>query len=294
MAFQEKMSTYTPKLLLVSAAILLFLAQSSYWVNHTIFNQKNFTKITTETLLTESSRDAIASAAVNKIFEDRPILQNTISEQVTAITSGLLGSDLSKQAIERLTSKVYAYATTENRQDIAFDLVAIKEPLSKVVTLVRGESEEQPILERIPDEIVLVESDSFPNVSNTVRTMLWLGPLFWLGTIGLFGIYIYRGRNTLSRQIYTVGFTIIAVALIGLIVSPFVPPPITSIVSTIEVRPVVESLTINFLEPFRVQMLYMLGVTAFVLLIYSQRYNMLHLLKVVEQKLNATSSKQTK
>jgi hypothetical protein len=283
---------YGSPVLLVVAGVTLFLAQSAYWVNHTVFNKQNFSSITTDALLSESSRDAIATTVVNKSLENRPVVKRVIGERATSLISGLLGSDLSTQAVAAITSKTYAYTTSSGRQDIQIDLTAVKDPLENIINLAQNRGIDVPQTQyEIPDQIVLVQSDAFPDLSGTVKTMLWLGPLFWLSTLILFAAYIYIGRKDYARRMYLAGLTIVIVGVFGLLMSPFVPPPIAAAVPNIDLRPVAENLATGFLAPFRTQMYYMLGSTLVVLLIFNQRFNILAVVNSLAAKVSARPSK---
>lgn len=289
---KRKWSTFGTGVLLFFAALTLFFAQSSYWVNHTVFNQENFTRITTTALLSESSRDAVATSVVNASLNDKPIIKRIAGERAQSLISGLLGTDLSTQAVTALTNKTYAYTTSSNRQDIAIDLTAIKTPITTIVDLAESKGVDVPQTRiQLPDQIVLLESDAFPDLSGGVKAMLWLGPLFWLSTIILFGLYIYLGRKNYAKRVYTAGLAVIVVAVLGLLANPFVPPPIAAAVPNIDLRPVAENLAAGFLAPFQTQMYYMLGATLVVLAAFNQRFNILAVFRSVGTRVNKPPSK---
>lgn len=289
---KRNLRTYGSWAAVILAAITLFLAQSSYWINHTVFNQQTFTEITTKSLLTDESRDAIASTIVDEALADRPVLQKTIGSRAESFVSGLLGSDLSSQLVNGLTKKVYAYTTASDRQDIAVDLGGIKTPLSNVIDFAEDQGREVKVdPSRIPDRIVIIESNNFPNLSGLVKTMIWLGPLFWLSTIALFAGFIYVGRENYVKRVYIVGFTIAGVAVLGLFIAPFIPSSLAAAVPQINIRPVAETLASNFLAPFKAQMLCMLVSSLGVLLIFNQRFNLMRLLRSSENTLKAKVKK---
>lgn len=285
---KRKLSKFGSVALLFFAAVTLFLAQSAYWVNHTVFDQNNFTRITTTALLSESSRDAIATTVVNKSLDNRPVIKRVVGERATSLISGLLGSDLSNQAVTALTSKTYAYTTSSNRQDIKIDLTAIKAPVTSIISLAQSKGVDVPTTQyQIPDEIVLLQKDAFPDLSGVVKLMLWLGPLFWLSTIILFGLYIYIGRAVYARRVYMVGGVMVLVSILGLLAGPFIPPPIAAAVPNIDLRPVAQNLAAGFLAPFTSQMYYMLGGTLVVLLAFNQRFNMLAIINSLGTKMSS-------
>lgn len=270
--------------LLIFAGVFLFLAQSAYWVNNTIFDKENFTEIATNTLLMESSRNAIATTVVNRALEDRPVLQRTIGKRAVSFTSGLLGSDISRQAIEVVTDKAYAYITAPNRQDIAIDLSPVKDVLGQLVNVARNPNNADRLEDanaQIPDQIVLVESDNFPSLAKSVQVMLWLGPLLWLATLVSFVLYVYLDRREYAKRIYLAGLVIVLVGILGMLTSPFVPPPVAAALPNIDIRPVAQNMAHAFLQPFKQQMMYMIGVTLAVLLIFNQRFNIYNLIRSV-------------
>lgn len=293
-ASKNKWYRYGSPVLLISAALFLFLAQSAYWVNHTVFDQANFTRITTTELLSESSRDAIATAVVNKSLDDKPVLKRIAGERAESLVSGLLGTDLSTQAVKAVTSKTYAYATSSDRQDIAIDLTAIKTPLNTIIELAESRGIDVPQTQnKLPDQIVLLQSDAFPDLSGAVKTMLWLGPLFWLSAFILFGLYIYIGRAVYARRVYLAGLAVIIVGILGLLANPFIPPPIAAAIPNIDLRPVAQNLAAGFLAPFNMQMYWMLGITLTVLLVFNQRFNIVALINSLAAKLGKQPPKKT-
>lgn len=282
--------------LLILAGVFLFLAQSAYWVNNTIFNKENFTEITTSTLLMESSRNAIATTVVNRALEDRPVLQRTIGKRAVSFTSGLLGSDISRQAVEAVTDKTYAYITAPNRQDIAIDLSPVKDVLGQLVNVARNPNNAERLDDanaQIPDQIVLVESDNFPSLAKSVQVMLWLGPLLWLATVLSFVLYIYIGRREYAKRIYFAGSVIVLVGVFGMLTSPFVPPPVAAALPNIDIRPVAQNMAYAFLQPFKQQMIYMIGVTLGVLLIFNQRFNIYNLIRKIFERPSKSRAEKT-
>jgi hypothetical protein len=294
MTAKQLISRFLPIALLILAAVMLFLAQSAFWINQTIFDKNTFTNLATTSVLSESSRDSIAGAVVDKALQDRPVAKRVAGQRIEALVSGLLGSDLATQAVSTLTNRTYAYTTSSDRQDIKIDLTGIKDPLEQVVELAQANGRGEnlaAIHAKLPDEIVLVRNDAFPDLSGIVKLMLWLGPLFWLSTIALFGTYIYIGRRDYAKKVYFVGLTIAIVSVLGLFISPFIPPAIAAAVPNIDLRPVAQSLVTNFLAPFRAQMYHMLAYVIIALLIFNQRFNILAAVQSISRKLSGNFGK---
>lgn len=284
-------------LLLVVAATTLFLAESSYWINHTIFNKDNFSQIVTEELTTPKSRDAIATAVVDRALEDRPLAQRALGDRAVALVAGLLDSNASRQAIDTVTTKTYAYLTSPDREDIAIDLSSVKAFLASLLALAESQGGGERIAaidSQVPEEIVLVESASVPDVSGFVQTMLWLGPLFWLATIGSVAGYLYMHRQSYARAVYVVLGVAAGVAIFGLLTAPFIPSPLAAAVPNITLRPVVIGLSESFLAPFTMQMYYLLASTAAAALVFNRRFAILHAVQSVVSKISPKPSTNAK
>jgi hypothetical protein len=252
--------------------ITFFLAQSTVWVTNTFFDEENFVGTVEEVLKTEESREAIASTIVQEAFKNNPVAEQLIGKQVTAILTGFLDSEQAAQLFDRVAHRSYAYLTSSNREDIAINLTAIKDPLTRIVTIAENRGREVKFdPSNIPDTITIVESDSLPNVSGYMQLVLFASGFLWFLTVASFGTYLYLNRQRMIHGIYVVGWSIIAVCAVAVLSGPFVPPAIASLVNLISIRGVVEDLTKALIEPFTVQLLSTAVVTSFVLLLVSLR-----------------------
>ena len=258
--------------LIALGMITFFLAQSTLWVSNNFFNENQFVGTVEEVLTTEESRQAISGTIVHTALQNNPVAEQLIGKQLTALVNGLLGSDIAGQLFDRVAHRTYAYLTSSDRQDIAINLTSIKDPLASLVTIIEKTGRDVKFdPSNIPDTITLVESDSLPDISSYIRMMLFASGLLWFVTVASFATYIYLYRNKLIRSIYVVGWSIIAISAIALLSGPFVPPAIASLVNTIDIRGVVEDLTVAFLEPFQVQLLSSIVISALVMLVISLR-----------------------
>jgi hypothetical protein len=280
---------------LTVATIFLLLAQSAYWLNHTIFDQRSFNNIVSTTLQSESSREAIAQNIINRALEDKPILRRTVGPQATQLVTGLLGTDLATQSFNTVIDRTYAYLTSENPQPIAIDLTSIKVPLSGLVSFAERLGREvtfDPSF--IPDSIELFNPKNIPDFYSYSIALLWLGPLFWLSSFIIFATYIYRGRVVYAKRVYIVGSLFIAVSGIGLLFGPIIPPTVAALVPTLELRPVVGDLISNLLQPFTRQMYVTIIVTSLILVCFNQRHQFAKLAIGVSNKISSTPKTTTK
>lgn len=276
---QESPKTISTKQKIVRIALIslggisLFFAQSTLWVNNVIFDQQTFTEITTRELQTQESRDAIAQTVVDRAFEGRPVADRLIGDRAVTFVSGLLGSDLSEKVLTRAASSGYAYVTSPDRQDLAIDLSAIKEPLAGIISFAESRGREVSFNpSNIPDTVTLVESDDIPEVYSFIRILLISNFFLWLAALSTFAGYIFISKNDRIKRIYMVGLVIVITSIFGLLSGPFVPPAVSSFVGNIQLRGLVSDLTSAYLAPFISQMYLTLLLTGIVMLIVRFRW----------------------
>ncbi len=259
--------------LIVVGSLSFFMALSATWLSNTIFSQENFVTTTKSVLLTESNRQAIAGVIVDQALENRPVANRLVGNQATSLVSGLLGSELFSNVYDKLANKTYSYLTTPNRDDVAIDLTAIKQPLSGIVSFAENRGRDVSFdPNQIPGEIVLVESDNVPNISGSIQMVLVLNALFWLITAGSFIAYLLIQKEGRIRRAYQLCFAVALVAVLCFAVGPFIPPAMASFVTLTEARPLVADLTSAFLAQFAPQLWASLLIAGFVALGLSLRH----------------------
>ena len=76
------------------AGILILIANSALWANNNIYNEEKFSEIVTESITSESSREAIADGVTSEIFKDSPVARRLVGGTSTKLISGLLDTDV--------------------------------------------------------------------------------------------------------------------------------------------------------------------------------------------------------
>lgn len=242
-------------IVLAAFGATFLLAQSAYWVNHSLFNQQHFSSTVTEVITSEPSRQALAESVVDGIFADRPVADRLLGERATSLVSSVLGTDLAENAISGVASRLYAYLTTPDRQDVAVELTSIKAPLSGIISFVENRGTNVNFdTELIPDRIVLLEATALPDLSTMVRQFLLYGLFFWLGTIALFAGYVFFKKDRWRRRAMQAVSVIAGVSVLGLFSGPFLPGIVATFLNNINLRPIAENLTRAFLAPFAAQL----------------------------------------
>ncbi len=241
--------------LLTIVGVLITIAQTAWWINHTIYDTETFSDITTTALTAESSRVAIANEIVSQSFANKPVLQATLGKSATKLIASLLETDQATNAIEKVTTKVQIILTSEKREAVTFNLVPLKKGL--VVISAIAERADKPIevdASEIPDTITLIKGNETPKLYKINQTLLFLAPISIFASIGLLGYLLYSGRKRIYKVLLQIGIMLIAIAAIGFSTGPLIRPPVLSLVNNANARIILGNLYDGFIAPFNAQM----------------------------------------
>jgi len=240
----------------IIAGFLLVVANSALWVNRTLFNADTFTSISSQALLSDSSRNAIAGEVVDAALQNRPLVKNVIGDTVSKLISGLLNTNQAEAAISKVISKIHLAITSENPQNIEFDLSGIKVTAEKIITLI-GKDETASNISSIPDTLVILDVSNMPKFYQFATLFLWIAPLALIGA----AIILIRPHIKLRRvdmKILTLqGASILGVSLLALLVGPLFRPPLLAQVSSENLRTVTENIYNAFIATFNSQTMWL-------------------------------------
>ena len=240
----------------IIAGFLLFIANSALWVNRTLFNADTFTSITSQALLSDSSRNAIAGEVVDVALQNRPLVKNVIGDTVSKLISGLLNTNQAEAAVSKVISKIHLAVTSANPQNIEFDLSGIKATAEKIITLI-GKEETTTNVSNIPDTIVILDVSNMPKFYQYATLFLWMAPLALIGA----AIILIRPHVKLRRldmKVLTLqGVSILGVSLLALLVGPLFRPPLLAQVSSENLRTVTENIYNAFITTFNSQTMWL-------------------------------------
>ncbi|MDQ5886157.1 MAG: hypothetical protein QG628_554 [Patescibacteria group bacterium] len=254
---------------LVTVGILLTIAQTGWWISHTIYDTDTFAQITTTALTKESSREAIANEIVSQSFASKPVLQATLGKSATKLIASLLATDQASTAITKVSEKAQTVLTSEKPDPITFNLVPLKKGL--VVISAIAERVDKPIevdAAEIPDSITLLNRNEIPDLYKVNQTVLFLTPLCIFLSIALLGYLLYSGREKIYKVLLQIGIMLSVVSLIGLMSGPLVRPPVLSLVGKANARIILGNLYDGFIAPFNTQMTNM-GIAGVILIVFA-------------------------
>ena len=240
----------------IIAGFLLVIANSALWVNRTLFNADTFSTIAQQSLLSESSRNAMASEIVNTALEDRPLVKNVVGDTATKLISGLLGTNQAEAGVKKVISRIHLAITSENPKNIEFDLTGIKSVIDKLITLI-GKEDTATAVNKIPDKIVILDVSNIPKLYIYGTVFLWIAPIALIGAaILLARPHVIRRR--LDGKILTFqGFAVIGTSVMALLVGPLFKPPLLAQIPSSDLRVVVENVYNAFISNFNSQTMWL-------------------------------------
>lgn len=240
----------------VIAGFLLVIANSALWVNRTLFNVDTFSTIAEQSLLSESSRNALSGEIVDIVLSDRPVVKNIVGDTATKLISGLLGSNQAEAGVKKIISRIHLVITSENPKNIEFDLTGIKSVIDKIITLI-GKDEDISRVNKIPDKIVILDVSNIPKLYLYGTIFLWVAPIALIGAaILLARPHIMRRR--LDAKILTFqGFTVIGTSVMALLVGPLFRPPLLAQIPDSDLRVVVDNVYNAFVDNFNAQTMWL-------------------------------------
>jgi hypothetical protein len=157
---------------LFASVVLIWVFLFSIWYSNNILNQEKFVATTNRVLQSEQARDAISNEVISVIKQRRPII-GTISEPLlTNLISGVLNSDFYSNVTTRLAQELQLQLTSANPRELGLDLRPTKNLLNPI--LERTDSE---LLERIPDNIVVLRRNQIPSLYQFGTILTVFGPV---------------------------------------------------------------------------------------------------------------------
>ena len=263
---QTKKSAITRRVIAgtIIACFLLVLANSAIWVNNTLFNSTVFSNLTKQAILSESSRNAIASELVDTALADKPVLQRTIGPTASKLISGFLGTSAVESSIGKLVTKVNTLITSKDPQNIEFELTSVKATASKLIALTGNEDVD---IDKVPDTLVLLDVSNLPNFYQYSIILLWLAPIS-IAFASFLLIKPHFSRRRVDMQILTFqGLALIGASIVALLIGPLFRPIVLGQVNTANSKIIVQNVYDTFIATFTSQTMYLFVIGSIVALI---------------------------
>lgn len=262
--------------LIALACVLLLVANSAVWASRVFFNTQTFTDLTSQAVLSESSREAIAREIVDTSLKERPVAKRVASATATKLVAGLLDTNLADVAVNRMVSILQTALTSAKPQPITVELGGIKATLQQLIDLTNREQTGER-LQSIPDEITLLDTATLPDFYQAGQRLLFLGPISALAVLAMLAYPHFRRRNfnDSKKLLLLQGTMILATGLFAMALGPIFRPTVLAQVTSFNLRIVVQNIYNSFIATFNSQSMWLVwvGVTAILVPVCFAIYN---------------------
>lgn len=263
-------------LLTVLACMMLLVSNSALWANRVFFNTERFTELTTQAVLSQSSREAIAREVVEVSLEGRPAVKRVVSGTATKLISGLLDTNLASSAVDKVVALLQTTLTSARPQPITIDLSGIKGTLQQLIDLTNREQAEQK-LDSVPNEITVLDTNKLPDFYKSGQALLLLGPITAILSLIMLAYPHMRRRSYeySARLLLLQGPIIVVTGLLALAIGPIFRPTVLAQVNSFNLRILVQNIYNSFINSFNSQSMWLiwLGVVVFSVPVLISIYN---------------------
>ncbi len=251
----------------ILAALLLVVANSAIWINRTIFDTQKFTTVTSQALLSQSSRSALAGEIVDTALQSQPAVKAVVAEPATNFIAGLLNTQQAQNALDVVVGKVQILFTSKRPEPITYDLSGIKATITKLLTLA-NKDEAVVKVDQVPDSITIFKNiDQIPSFYQAGVILTFIAPLAFLLAMFLLVWPHVKKKYPTNKLLTAQGLALSTAGLFALLIGPLFKPPVLAQVNDANLRVVVENVYNAFIDTFNHQTYYLLGLGIVLMLI---------------------------
>lgn len=208
------MSNRKVTILIVVAALLLFVANLTVWVWSSVIDSDGFTETAYAATTEEEVRHAIATIIVNNLMESTPIARALFGEQIISSLSGILASEPFHLTFDRIVATAHRILVSGSSEAVVIDTSTISRIVNVLILTLQSDSSEEPP-RQMPTEVVLIEAREFPTIKRVVDVIPWLALATIAATLAVGGTAIYRAADR-RRAMIAAGLGILGVAILTL------------------------------------------------------------------------------
>jgi len=158
------MSRVTGSLMIAGAISLLMICALGAWLQFQILNEDRFAQSISDAATTESSRNAIANAAVDQILRNQPVALQVVGNPIQKVIAGVIGSDLFSQAINLLSHTVWRELLVRGGAGVTLDVARAKPLLAGIFALLDSTNARTIDPSTIPDKVTIIPSGQLPDL----------------------------------------------------------------------------------------------------------------------------------
>lgn len=266
MSLMKGLSKRTSVILIVLATILIMFFCFSFWLNKYIFDPQNFKRVTTDAILQEDSREAIASEVVDAALENNPLVKEVIGEKVESLVSNLLESNVSRTLFEEAALVIQKIITSPKREEIAIDTTVIKGFLEPLAEVVSPDDPDALKVEDVPDKIVLIQEGGVPSISTFGDIVFWVAPVTLIFSILIFAYVLYASVDR-RWALRVSGYALIISSVIVSVLPYLFTPAIFASATNENMKIILTNIYFAFLSKFVLQHFFIIVVAVIMLVL---------------------------
>jgi hypothetical protein len=240
--------------LLIIAAVGMILGNVASWLELNLVNSERFVSTTVGVLEQEDVRLALADRVVERLLEERPVIEVVAGDELEAIVAGILGSDRLLEVLSSIATQFHIMLTTGERPTITIDSRLIQLIVVAVARIVAPEQAADLEVEDGTLEIVLFEDRDIPTIEPYIDLLRWGGLIASVITLGLMALVIWRSDDR-RIAVRRCGLTVVVAALVFLFVVPALRLWMTSKVE----NAAQEEIVTEFVTAFTVRLAFQTG-----------------------------------
>jgi hypothetical protein len=242
----------------VLAVVLLFVANLEAWAYPNVADTSQFVGTTRDVLEREEVRAALATRIVDALLADAPRLQEAIGDTLTAIVTGLLGSERFQAVFSAVASQLQLALVHGERLSIVIESPELQAVVMAMIRILAPERADEVALDDGTLRIELFSDSVLPSYESEITILRWAGI-----AAGIVGLVLLALPYAVRRDRWSVrlaGLALMSTAVITFLVIVLANRIIDVQIDDRQLRTVVSNITDGFVG-------WLIAQTAIVLLI---------------------------
>jgi hypothetical protein len=203
-------------LLIIFGTLLVTLSSVGLWIEWTLLSERGFVEVSTSVFEADETRETIASAIVDTMFEKRPILRGLVRGPIEGVITGLLGSSFFNSALAFASEQLWELLFI-GRDRVVLDIEPLHDFIYAIITVAAPGVAESIDPEQLPSELVLLDGSEIPNLGVVSSVASWTSIFAFVIGVGLIAFAVSRSwtnQALRSGVIVWTGIFLIAEALL--------------------------------------------------------------------------------
>ena len=237
----------------VFITIFLFVAGISFWYHGDILNGTQFTRSFTEGLLSEDSKEAIASKIIDSSLSNRPVIKASVGTTGKSAVYTLLSSNAFQSEFDTLVGNIHKRMVTPSDPSIGINIIPLKEYVLPLIRLVRPDLINNLNISELPDRVVLIPDKYIPKLYQFTPIIFWTGIISGLLALIATGFFFHRIQKG-WYALLVLGLTLTIASLSVIAFTLVAPDALVRTIKDENVQIILQSVITVFIKSYRLQL----------------------------------------